>query len=139
MAHCARANGQTIFRPCLRLDSHHCLVLACSGEQLKNLLRSITLELCTHYLKMAAASKRFSAILALTPNGGIGMGGKLPWKLPGDMAWFKRVTLAVQDLSKRNAVIMGRKTWASIPSKFRPLPDRLNVVLSTSSDVREYV
>jgi dihydrofolate reductase/thymidylate synthase len=88
---------------------------------------------------MATPSKRFNAILAVTSTGGIGNHGTLPWKLPGDMAWFKRVTLAVKDLSKRNAVVMGRKTWCSIPTKFRPLSNRLNIVLSKSSDVREYV
>ncbi|CAL1198780.1 unnamed protein product [Candida parapsilosis] len=50
------------------------------------------------------------------------------------MAYFKRVTTRTVDPSLRNAVIMGRKTWDSIPTKFRPLPNRLNVVLSRSFD-----
>ena len=43
-----------------------------------------------------------------------------------DMAHFKRVTMAVESDGKQNAVVMGRKTWESIPQRFRPLPGRLN-------------
>ncbi|KAI3404588.1 DFR1 [Candida oxycetoniae] len=46
------------------------------------------------------------------------------------MAYFKRVTMRTTDPGCVNAVVMGRKTWESIPSKFRPLPNRLNVILS---------
>jgi len=70
-----------------------------------------------------------SVIVATTPKGGIGREGALPWHLPGDMAHFKRVTMACEE-GKQNAVIMGRKTWESIPAKFRPLPGRVNVVLT---------
>ena len=63
---------------------------------------------------------------------GIGFEGGLPWRLPKDMAYFKAVTAQVNEPGARNAVIMGRKTWESIPAKFRPLPGRLNVVLSRS-------
>jgi len=74
-----------------------------------------------------------SVVVASTPKGGIGKDGALPWRLPEDMAHFKRVTMALPDdadAGKLNAVIMGRKTWESIPCKFRPLPGRLNVVLT---------
>ncbi len=75
--------------------------------------------------------KPIVAIVACTRDGGIGKEGRLPWKLSGDMAYFKRVTLDTEDVpGARNAVIMGRKTWESIPKSFRPLADRLNVVLS---------
>ena len=60
-----------------------------------------------------------------------------PWRLPGDMAHFKRVTTEAPSPETINAVIMGRKTWDSIPSKFRPLEGRTNVVL-TRSATREY-
>jgi dihydrofolate reductase/thymidylate synthase len=76
-----------------------------------------------------------SIIVAATPKGGIGKDGALPWRLPEDMAHFKRVTCAVSEdgpAKKSNAVIMGRKTWESIPEKFRPLPGRINVVLTTA-------
>eukprot|EP00928_Gymnodinium_smaydae_P067156 TRINITY_DN500_c0_g1_i2.p1 TRINITY_DN500_c0_g1~~TRINITY_DN500_c0_g1_i2.p1 ORF type:complete len:527 (-),score=137.09 TRINITY_DN500_c0_g1_i2:289-1869(-) len=82
--------------------------------------------------KMAAQAKPLSAIVATTSRGGIGKDGTLPWKLPGDMAYFKRVTLAAEE-GKLNAVIMGRKTWESIPAKFRPLAGRVNVVLTSAA------
>ena len=48
------------------------------------------------------------------------------------MAYFKELTTRTVDPAKQNAVIMGRKTWESIPPKFRPLAGRLNIVLSRS-------
>ncbi|HRD29708.1 MAG TPA: dihydrofolate reductase [Caulobacter sp.] len=59
--------------------------------------------------------------VARARNGVIGKDGKLPWRLKSDLALFKQVTLS-------KPVIMGRKTWDSLPLK--PLPGRLNVVLS---------
>lgn len=60
----------------------------------------------------------------------IGKGGVMPWHLPEDLAHFKRTTMGCP-------VIMGRKTWDSLPVKFRPLPGRLNVVLTRSSSWHE--
>jgi dihydrofolate reductase len=62
-------------------------------------------------------------ILAKARNGVIGQGNSLPWHLPEDMAHFKRVTMGCP-------VIMGRKTWDSLPPKFRPLPGRANIVVT---------
>lgn len=75
----------------------------------------------------------FRIVVAADEEGGIGKAGDLPWKLPGDMAFFKRLTSDTEDPSKRHAVIMGRKTWDSIPPRFRPLRHRLNTVLSRST------
>lgn len=75
-------------------------------------------------------------IVAASTRGGIGLKGALPWHLPSDMARFKLLTTEAS-AGKTNAVIMGKKTWASIPAKFRPLKGRLNIVLSRSADVRE--
>lgn len=79
--------------------------------------------------------RTFDIVVAADEKLGIGKSGTLPWKLPKDMAYFKRVTTTVRDTAKRNAVVMGRKTWDSIPAKFRPLPDRLNIVISRQSNL----
>jgi dihydrofolate reductase len=72
-----------------------------------------------------------AVVAAAAASRGIGYDGQLPWKLPGDMAHFKRVTTEPPSPEKQNAVVMGRKTWESIPPKFRPLPGRTNVVLTS--------
>jgi dihydrofolate reductase len=73
---------------------------------------------------------KFHIIVAVDRRGGIGKEGGLPWHLPGDLAFFRRKTTQVEKPGNRNAVIMGRKTWDSIPEKFRPLKGRLNIVIS---------
>ncbi|WYZ40424.1 hypothetical protein EsH8_IV_000765 [Colletotrichum jinshuiense] len=81
-------------------------------------------------------SHELTLIVAATRNMGIGAKGTLPWTgLRKEMAYFARVTkrLPAQAPSGAlNAVIMGRKTWESIPPKFRPLKGRLNIVISRS-------
>mmetsp|Transcript_62073 Transcript_62073/g.116083 ORF Transcript_62073/g.116083 Transcript_62073/m.116083 type:complete len:502 (-) Transcript_62073:177-1682(-) len=79
------------------------------------------------------APATMSVIVAMTQKHGIGKDGDIPWKLTEDLAHFKKVTTAVGADAKQNAVIMGRKTWESIPERFRPLPGRLNVVLTSSA------
>jgi dihydrofolate reductase len=66
---------------------------------------------------------RLHLIYARAANGVIGRDNQLPWHLPEDLAHFKRTTLGCP-------VIMGRKTWESLPSRFRPLPGRLNIVVT---------
>ncbi|EJS41569.1 dfr1p [Saccharomyces arboricola H-6] len=73
-------------------------------------------------------------VACLQPDMGIGFQGGLPWRLPKEMKYFRQVTSSTKDSNKKNAVIMGRKTWESIPPKFRPLPNRMNVVISRSFD-----
>lgn len=75
----------------------------------------------------------FSIIVAMDEDNGIGRQGKLPWHLAGDLKHFKEITSSAAP-GRRNAVIMGRKTWESIPEKFRPLPGRLNVVVTRSPE-----
>ncbi|KEY70248.1 hypothetical protein S7711_04357 [Stachybotrys chartarum IBT 7711] len=76
-------------------------------------------------------------IVAATRNMGIGAQGGMPWKgLRKEMQYFARVTTRLPPQSPPgavNAVIMGRKTWDSIPPKFRPLKGRLNIVVSRSA------
>lgn len=76
---------------------------------------------------------RLTIIVAATKSNGIGQNGHLPWKLSKELKYFARVTSDAPE-GKQNAVIMGRNTWESIPTKFRPLPKRLNIVLSHSPD-----
>ncbi|MGE4169564.1 MAG: dihydrofolate reductase [Candidatus Margulisiibacteriota bacterium] len=75
--------------------------------------------------------KPFSIVVAHDAKRGIGIQNTLPWRLKADMAYFKHLTTTAA-AGKQNAVIMGRKTWESLPEKFRPLPDRLNLVVSRS-------
>ena len=77
--------------------------------------------------------KTFNIVVAIDRCGGIGKDGQLPWRLPGELRHFKEITTKVRDPSLKNAVIMGRKTWESLPAKFRPLPERFNVVLTRSA------
>lgn len=51
------------------------------------------------------------------------------------MDYFTRMTCKTSDLSKKNIVLMGRKTWESIPPKYKPLKNRINFVLSSKSDL----
>ncbi len=72
----------------------------------------------------------FSCIVAMDDKRGIGKNGRLPWHLPGELRHFKTITERTANPNQVNAVIMGRKTWESLPDKFRPLPNRLNCVLT---------
>ncbi|HOF52760.1 MAG TPA: dihydrofolate reductase [Rhodoferax sp.] len=71
----------------------------------------------------SSSSPRLHLIYARAANGVIGNHNTLPWHLPEDLAHFKRTTLGCP-------VIMGRKTWDSLPPKFRPLPGRRNIVIT---------
>jgi dihydrofolate reductase len=66
-----------------------------------------------------------AAIVAMDEGRVIGKDGALPWHLPEDLAHFKAKTSG-------HFVLMGRKTWDSLPPKFRPLPGRINIVMSRS-------
>jgi len=70
-------------------------------------------------------------ILAKTPSNGIGFKGQLPWSLKKELGYFQKMTKGVKDPSKQNAVVMGRLTWESMPDGFKPLKNRLNIVLSS--------
>lgn len=71
-------------------------------------------------------------VVAATERGGIGKGGGLPWKIRRDMKFFKNTTLRAAP-GAMNAVIMGRKTFDSIPARFRPLKSRVSVVVTRDS------
>ena len=68
-----------------------------------------------------------SAIAAVSKNGVIGRDNDLPWKLPDDMKFFMETTSG-------HHVIMGRKNYDSLPSKFKPLPNRINIVITRQKE-----
>lgn len=68
-------------------------------------------------------------IAAVARNGVIGKDNRLPWHLPADLKHFKALTTG-------RTVIMGRKTWESLPANFRPLPGRQNIVVSRNAGYR---
>ena len=88
-------------------------------------------------MKAEVERRKFQVVVAADETGGIGRENDLPWRLPKDLTQFKNLTTTVEAPGARNAIVMGRKTWESIPEKFRPLPGRLNVVLSASGAVKE--
>ncbi|MEF3122433.1 dihydrofolate reductase [Kocuria flava] len=67
------------------------------------------------------------AIWAQTPGGVIGRDGGMPWSVPEDLAFFRRTTTG-------HPVVMGRRTWESFPERFRPLPDRTNIVVTSAPE-----
>ena len=75
-------------------------------------------------------SMHIALIYARAANGVIGKDGTMPWHLPEDLAHFKQLT-------QGNPVIMGRKTWDSLPPRFRPLPGRSNIVVTRQQDWNE--
>lgn len=93
----------------------------------------------------------FTCVAAIGPNGQLGENNDLPWppgSIRGDMNYFKLLTLSKINYSNQgrvegcgpaqemaNVVIMGRKTWESIPAKFRPLESRLNIIITSSNNI----
>lgn len=81
-------------------------------------------------------AQTFSIIAAIDAEGGIGKNGQIPWQISADMKRFKEITTTVRSAGKKNVVLMGRRTWESLPEKFRPLPDRINVVISRNDSLK---
>ncbi len=73
--------------------------------------------------------KNISMIVAVSQNQVIGKNNKLAWNLPDDMSYFSNMT-------QGHSVIMGRKNWESIPKKYRPLPNRKNIVVTRNNNFR---
>lgn len=77
-------------------------------------------------------------VTAMDRNGVIGNNGQLPWNIPDDLKWFKHITTGKTKNGAEKAVIMGRKTWESIPMKNKPLPGRYNIVVSNTLGPRKH-
>ncbi|TWO72059.1 dihydrofolate reductase [Caenimonas sedimenti] len=72
---------------------------------------------------------KLNLIFGRAANGVIGKDNTIPWRVPEDMAYLRQVTMG-------HHVIMGRKTWDSLPEKFRPLPGRTNIVVTRQAGWR---
>jgi dihydrofolate reductase len=72
---------------------------------------------------------KVSLVAAVARGGVIGRENAIPWRIPEDLARFRELTMG-------HPVVMGRKTWDSLPERFRPLPGRRNVVVTRNSDWR---
>lgn len=79
--------------------------------------------------------RTFNIIAAVDENFGIGKSGSLPWHLPGDLKHFSSITKAGGGDGIQNAVVMGRKTWDSLPADYKPLPNRINLVLTRGMNI----
>ena len=66
---------------------------------------------------------KLSLVAAVARNGVIGRDGGIPWRIPEDMQRFRELTVG-------HPVVMGRRTWESLPERFRPLPGRRNIVVT---------
>ncbi|MGY1644504.1 dihydrofolate reductase [Geodermatophilus sp. SYSU D00703] len=78
----------------------------------------------TELVRSPGEQSSVALIWAQAPGGVIGADGALPWHLPEDLGLFRALTTG-------STVVMGRRTWESLPGRFRPLPGRTNVVLTT--------
>ena len=91
---------------------------------------------------MEASRVQFKLIVAVCQENGIGKDNNLPWRIKSELAYFASnimsmayfakddLTKSGNNFSKQNAVLMGRKTWESIPSRIKPLKNRVNIVLT---------
>lgn len=77
-------------------------------------------------------TKIVSLILACTLDGGIGYNNKIPWNIKDDMLKFRKITMETEDKSKKNALIMGSRTYMSLPVK--KLKNRINIVISRTDE-----
>ena len=78
----------------------------------------------------------FQVIVASCNKNGIGKNNTIPWYLAGELSYFKKITTRSNYPIEKNVVVMGRKTWESIPEKNRPLSDRINIVLTSKVDYK---
>lgn len=73
---------------------------------------------------------KLNLIIASDEKNGIWKNNTLPWHIPEDLKYFAKITSTTKNAEKINALIMWRKTWDSIPSKFKPFKNRINCILT---------
>jgi hypothetical protein len=110
---------------------HYCTSIECTNRH--NLSSVSFLIRLLHFGIDSDNMPRLTIIVAATKSTGIGVKEHLPWRLSKELVYFARVTSNAPEGSQ-NAVVMGRRTWESIPVKFRPLRRRANVVISRNED-----
>jgi dihydrofolate reductase / thymidylate synthase len=71
-------------------------------------------------------------IVAIDKNNGIGKDNSIPWYIKEELKYFKHITTHTTRILDKNIVIMGRNTWESIPDKYKPLADRINIIITTN-------
>ena len=81
----------------------------------------------------------YKIIVAYDLENGIGKNNELPWSIKEDILRFKEITINTKNKDKQNCVIMGRKTYESIPRKYRPLKNRINIILSKTMELSENI
>jgi dihydrofolate reductase len=78
----------------------------------------------------------FHIIVAVDSKNGLGKNNKLAWHISGDLKYFQKITTKTVNPNLKNAVIMGRNTWESIPENRRPFKKRLNLVLTINENYK---
>ena len=81
------------------------------------------------FSRIHMSKKYLTIVVALDDCYGIGRNNTIPWYIKNDLKFFRYLTTKVNDLNKRNAIIVGRKTYETFP---KPLPNRLNIVVSSN-------
>lgn len=103
---------------------------------MKNIIKKKTNYTCFKW-KFIIMNKEVSLILAVDERNGLWKNWDLAWRLSKDMKYFKDITTQTNNKENTNAVLMWRKTWDSIPSRFKPLPWRYNCILSKNTKEAE--
>lgn len=92
------------------------------------------IKVSSNSLWQSKVREKFDIIVAADLNLGIGKNNALPWRISKDLKYFKDLTSSTPVPEVLNAVIMGRKTWESIPPAHRPLKGRINIVLTSNAN-----
>ncbi len=82
---------------------------------------------------MDSQKPEFAVIVACTQDGGFASNNAIPWRIKADLSFFRNTTQQCSPgTNKKNVVIMGRKTWETLPPSMRPLSNRINIVISST-------